>query len=220
MPHAFAAEFAIPPIFDYVAVYIWAVSGAIVGARKGFDMMGVLVVAIVSSVGGSLLRDGLFLHQMPPILTDWIYLPLIVVATAVVIYVKRHHGKMRYPDTTDRLVSVIDALGTPAYAVIGMQLAMGYGLPIVGVLFIGLVNGVGGGLLRDVLVREVPELFKPGQFSALVVLASCGLFIAMVSGLAMTNLAAALVTIVAGFVARLLTIHFNWRSQPVMRDAG
>ena len=49
MPHAFSAEFAVPPLFDCFAVYIWAVSGAIVGERKGFDMMGVAVVAIVSS---------------------------------------------------------------------------------------------------------------------------------------------------------------------------
>lgn len=220
MPHAFSAEFSVPPLFDYIAVYIWAVSGAIVGARKGFDMMGVAVVAIVSSVGGSLVRDGLFLHRTPPILTDGIYLPLILVATAIVVFIKRRHGRLQRPETTDRLVNVIDALGTPAYAVIGMQLAMGYGLPLTGVLFVGLVNGVGGGLLRDVLVRDVPELFKPGQFSALVVLASCGLFIALVNGLGMPNLTAALVTIGAGFVARLLTIHFNWRSRPVMRDFG
>lgn len=220
MPHAFSAEFSVPPLFDYIAVYIWAVSGAIVGARKGFDMMGVAVVAIVSSVGGSLVRDGLFLHRTPPILTDGIYLPLILVATAIVVFIKRRHGRLQRPETTDRLVNVIDALGTPAYAVIGMQLAMGYGLPLTGVLFVGLVNGVGGGLLRDVLVRDVPELFKPGQFSALVVLASCGLFIALVNGLGMPNLMAALVTIGAGFVARLLTIHFNWRSRPVMRDFG
>lgn len=220
MAAAFAPEFAVPPIFDYLAVYIWAVSGAIVGARKGFDMMGVAVVALVSSVGGSLVRDGLFLHRTPPILTDGIYLPLILAATAIVVFVKRRFGRLRYPETTDRLVNVIDALGTPAYAVIGMQLAMGYGMPVTGVLFVGLVNGVGGGLLRDVLVRDVPELFKPGQFSALVVLASCGLFIALVNGLGMPNLAAALVTVAAGFVARLLTIHFNWRSRPVMRDPG
>lgn len=220
MPHAFSAEFAVPPLFDYFAVYIWAVSGAIVGARKGFDMMGVAVVAIVSSVGGSLVRDGLFLHRTPPILTDGIYLPLILAATAVVVFVKRRYGRLQRPETTDRLVNVIDALGTPAYAVIGMQLAMGYGLPLTGVLFVGLVNGVGGGLLRDVLVRDVPELFKPGQFSALVVLASCGLFIALVNGLGMPNFTAALVTIGVGFAARLLTIHFNWRSQPVMRDHG
>lgn len=219
MPHAFSAEFAVPPLFDYFAVYIWAVSGAIVGARKGFDMMGVAVVAIVSSVGGSLVRDGLFLHRTPPILTDGIYLPLILAATAVVVFVKRRHGGLQRPETTDRLVNVIDALGTPAYAVIGMQLAMGYGLPLTGVLFVGLVNGVGGGLLRDVLVRDVPELFKPGQFSALVVLASCGLFIALVS-LGIPNLTAALVTIGVGLVARLLTIHFNWRSRPVMRELG
>ena len=218
MATAFAPEFAVPPLFDYLAVYVWAVSGAIVGARKGFDMMGVAVVAIVSSVGGGMLRDGVFLQRTPLVLTDWVYLPLILTATAVVVFIKRRHGRVKHPEATDRLVNVIDALGTPAYAVIGMQLAMGYGLPLSGVLFIGIVNGVGGGLLRDVLVRDVPELFKPGQFSALVVLVACGLFIAMVSGLGIPNFVAAFVTIVVSCTARLLIIRFNWRSRPVMRD--
>lgn len=217
MATAFAPEFAVPSAFDYFAVYVWAVSGAIVGARKGFDMMGVAVVAIVSSVGGGMLRDGVFLHRTPQVLTDWVYLPLILTATAVVVFVKRRHGRLQHPEATDRLVNVIDALGTPAYAVIGMQLAMGYGLPLGGVLFIGIVNGVGGGLLRDVLVRDIPELLKPGQFSALVVLVACGLFIAMVSCFGMSSMPAALLTIGVSFAARLLIIRFNWKSSPVVR---
>ena len=199
-------------------VFIWAVSGAIVGVRKGFDFIGVAVVALVSAVGGGMLRDALFLQRKPLILTDDVYLPLILAATVVVILAARRFGRLPPQDLTDRLVSVIDALGTPAYAVIGIQLALALDLSLPGVLLTGFVNGVGGGLLRDVLVRDVPALFQPGGYAALVVLFACALFMVLVLGIGMRNETAALAAIAVGFVVRLLTIRFNLRTSPVMRQ--
>jgi len=210
-------DFAVPPTFDHALVFIWAVSGAIVGVRKGFDVIGVAVVALVSAVGGGLLRDGLFLQRPPLVLTDGLYLPLILGATLAVIVATRRWGRLPPRRLAERLVSVIDALGTPAYAMIGMQLALAHDLSLPGVLLIGFVNGIGGGLLRDVLVRDVPALFQPGGYAALVVVLACGLFLALVLGLGMSNHSAALIAIAVGFAARLLTIHLDWRTQPVLR---
>jgi uncharacterized membrane protein YeiH len=215
---AASPDFAVPPSFDHLVVFIWAVSGAIVGVRKGFDLIGVGVVALVSAVGGGMVRDGLFLQRTPPIVTDPAYLPLILAATVIVGASVRWFRLLPPPQLTERLVSIIDALGIPAYAMIGMQLAMAQGLPLPGVLLVGFVNGVGGGLLRDVLVREVPALFQPGGYAALAVLLACCLFLALVTGLGLPNQAAALVAIAAGFVLRLLTLRFNWRTSPVLPE--
>lgn len=212
-------DFSIPPAFDHLVVFIWAVSGAIVGVRKGFDLIGVGVVALVSAVGGGMLRDGLFLQRTPLILTDGVYLPLILTATVAVTVLARRFRQLPPRQLTDRLVNVIDALGTPAYAMIGMQLALARELPLPGVLLIGFINGTGGGLLRDVLVRDVPALFQPGGYAALVVLFACCLFMALVLGLGVPNHAAALIAIAVGFVVRLLTIRFNWRTSPVMPES-
>jgi uncharacterized membrane protein YeiH len=73
-------EFTIPVYFDYVATFCWALSGAIVGAGKRYDIMGVFVISLVSSMGGSLIRDGSFLQRTPPVLTNGMYLILIVIA--------------------------------------------------------------------------------------------------------------------------------------------
>jgi uncharacterized membrane protein YeiH len=212
------ADFAVPPAFDHGVVFIWAVSGAIVGVRKGFDFIGVAVVALVSAVGGGMLRDGLFLQRTPLILTDGVYLPLILAATVVVVVATRRFGLLPPQDLTDRLVNVIDALGTPAYAMIGMQLALALKLSLSGVLLVGFINGIGGGLLRDVLVGEVPALFQPGGYAALVVLFACVLFIVLGLGIGMRNQTAALIAIAIGFVVRLLTIRFNLRTTPVLRQ--
>lgn len=211
------ADFSVPPPFDHAVVFIWAVSGAIVGARKGFDLIGVAVVAMVSAVGGGMLRDGFFLQRTPLILTDAVYLPLILAATFAVIVVTRRFG-LPPQDLTTRLVNVIDALGTPAYAMIGMQLAMARDLPLPGALLIGFINGTGGGLMRDVLVRDVPALFQPGGYAALVVLLACCLFLLLVLGLGVQNHTAALIAIAVGFAVRLLTMRFNLTTRPVVRD--
>ena len=68
------------------------------------------------------------------------------------------------------------------------------------------------------LVRDVPALFQPGGYAALVVLLACCLFVTLVLGLGVHNHAAAVIAIAAGFVVRLLTIRFNWRTSPVMPE--
>ncbi len=70
--------FQLPPIFDYFATFLWALSGAILGMHKRYDFGGVCVIALLAAIGGSTLRDGLFLNQMPPVVTNGLYLPLIL----------------------------------------------------------------------------------------------------------------------------------------------
>ena len=77
-------EFAIPLYFDYFATFAWALSGAVVGVRRGYDIVGVFVIALVSSTGGGLIRDGFLLHRTPVVLTDSVYLALIILATTLV----------------------------------------------------------------------------------------------------------------------------------------
>ncbi|MGH7681521.1 MAG: trimeric intracellular cation channel family protein, partial [Candidatus Eiseniibacteriota bacterium] len=156
-------SFQVPPLFDYAATVAWALSGAVVGIRKRFDITGVFVIALLSATGGGLMRDA-FLLRVPAFLTKPVYLPLIAGTTLVVaLFTRLLTGKMK-GRTVSKLVDVIDALGMPAFAVIGMQLAEERGIPIAGVVFVGVVNGLGGGLLRDVVVRDVPTLLRPGQF--------------------------------------------------------
>ena len=73
-------NFTPPILFEYFALLLWAISGAIVGWRKGYDVVGVFVIAFVSSFGGGLLRDGLFLQRLPVVLTDSNYI-FILIAT-------------------------------------------------------------------------------------------------------------------------------------------
>ena len=115
--------FQVPILFDYVATFTWAVSGAIVAIRRRFDIVGVFVVALLSAIGGGLLRDGVFLDRVPVFLTNPAYLSLITAATAITAAFTGRLTHIIKAETVQKGVDVIDALGTPAFAVFGMQLA-------------------------------------------------------------------------------------------------
>jgi uncharacterized membrane protein YeiH len=112
------ATFQVPILFDYVATFTWAVSGAIVAIRKRFDIIGVFIVALPTAIGGGLVRDAVFLNRTPVFLLDPAYLSLVVGAT----------------------------IGTPAFAVFGMELTERAGLPLIAIVFVGVANGAAGGL--------------------------------------------------------------------------
>ena len=209
------ASFRVPILFEYVATLAWAMSGAVVGIRKQFDLTGVFVVALLSATGGGLMRDAIFLQRTPSLLANPIYLPLIAATTLVMALFTGPLTRLFKYETVTKLIDLIDALGTPAFAVIGMQLAEDRGIPLVGVLFIGVVNGCAGGLLRDVCVRDVPSLLRPGQFVSLTLTIVCGLFIVLTRRLAVNPTEAAWITVSTYFLLRVVAVRFNWQTRPV-----
>lgn len=209
-------EFQVPTLFDYSATFLWAVSGAIVGLHKRYDFAGVLVVALVAATGGSLLRDGIFLQQTPPVISDIYYIPLIVLATVVVSLYRRRITKMRI---VDQVINVIDAAGVPAFAVVGMQLAMRAGIPVPGVVLIGVVNGFGGGLLRDILVGSPPAALRPGTLNVSAAIFVCILFVVLVRTLDIERNLAGWSIIVLFFAIRMLSLRYGWRTKPILPEA-
>jgi len=212
------ADFRVPFLFQHVATFVWAVSGAVVGIRKRFDITGVFVVALLSSAGGGLLRDGLFLQRTPTFLIDPVYLPLVASATLLMTLFTTTLTSVVQSERVSKLVDLIDAIGTPAFAVVGMQLAKAQGLPLFSVVFVGVANGVTGGLLRDVVVRDVPTLLRPGQFVSLTLLLVCGLFLALTTRLSMHPTTAGWITVSAYFALRVIAVSFNWQTRPVLTE--
>ena len=166
----------------------------------------------VVALGGSILRDGLFLQRTPPVLTDPVYLPLITLATLLIALLHRRIADL---PMVDRLVSTIDAVGTPAFAVVGMQKASAVGMSTLGVILVGLVNAVGGGVLRDVLVGREPLIFKPGTLNVIAALAGCGVYVALRNWTSLEETACASATIAITFVLRAVALRFNLHTEPV-----
>lgn len=211
-------SFAIPVTLDVLAVFAWALSGAIVGMRHGFDITGVFVVSLLSSVGGSLIRDAFFLQQPPPVLVNPYYLPIILLATLLAAAAGRRLAGGRYSTHLDRVILATDAFGAPAFAVLGMQLALLAGIPLPGVVLVGVANGVGGGMLRDLVVGEVPSLLMPGQHFATALTLVCVIFLVVTETRLIGYGAAGLLTIALFVLIRFITIRYNLRTKPLLGD--
>jgi uncharacterized membrane protein YeiH len=207
---ALQGSFALPVLFDLGATFAFALSGALAAIKRHYDIVGVLALALVTGLGGGLIRDGLFLAQGPtPLLTNPHYLEAVVLAAVCgVFFGARIH---RF----GRLIAVVDAVGLGAYAAFGVQKSLLAGLAPPAAILVGVVNAVGGGVLRDLLCREEPLVFKPGQFYLLNALGGAVVFVFCTAVLGWSSNRAALVTVALTFVFRSLTILFNWRTAPV-----
>ena len=119
-----------------------------------------------------------------------------------------------------RSISIIDAVGVPAFAVVGMQLSLQAGIPLPGVVLIGVVNGMGGGLLRDLVVGDIPAALKPGQIYVSAIIFVCIFFLVLTYGMGVNKELAAWGIIALFFAIRMLSIRYNWQTKPVLPDSS
>jgi uncharacterized membrane protein YeiH len=203
-------QFALPIYIDLSATFLYGLTGALAAIRRQYDVVGVFVLALVTGLGGALIRDGIFIQSGPPAaMLDPRYMTMILAGCIIAMFF-RHRIK--------GLVGLFiwaDALGLGAYAVVGSARALGAELSIPASIMVGIINATGGGLLRDVLVREEPMLFKPGQFYVIAAFVASVLFCNLVVRLDVPLEKAALYSIGASFVFRVLAIVFNWKTLAV-----
>lgn len=197
-------SFQLPIEFDLAAVFLLATTGVWAASRRGYDVVGAFVLAFVTGVGGGLLRDSIFLQEIPLVMQDARY--LWAVFAAVVVGGLTH----RVADRFEHLIAYVDAVAIGVYGVYGANKALISGLAPEVALLVGLCNAVGGGLIRDVLVREEPLLLKPGQLYALATLVGCIFFVLLSYHYGVEVERAAWIAIAVTLLMRVLAIRFNW----------
>jgi uncharacterized membrane protein YeiH len=139
---------------DMAGVFVFAISGGLVGVRKGLDLFGVLVLAGATGLGGGFLRDVLIGAVPPAALADWWYLVVPVAAGLATFWFHPALGRM------ERLVTVFDAAGLGLFCVVGALKALDYGLGPVPAALMGALSAVGGGMIRDLLAGRVPVVLR------------------------------------------------------------
>jgi uncharacterized membrane protein YeiH len=164
-------SFLLPIEFDLAATFLMAMTGVWAASRRGYDAVGAFGMAFVAGVGGGLLRDSIFLVQSPIIMHDPRYLAAVLAA------VLAGGITQRLAQRFDKLMAYVDALAIGVYAVVGTDKALAAGIASIGAVLVGLCNAVGGGMLRDILTREEPLMFKPGQLYVLAALGGCLTFV-------------------------------------------
>lgn len=146
-------------VLDLVGVFTFALSGGLVAVKKRLDLFGVLVLAGAAALGGGVLRD-LLIGSVPPVgISDWRLVTSAVVAGLVTFLY--HPGVERI----SRFVRVLDAAGLAVFAIGGSLKALGAGMDPLTSVLVGGITAVGGGMLRDLLAGQVPEVLRREMYA-------------------------------------------------------
>jgi len=162
-------------LFELLGVAVFAVSGALAAGRKSLDLLGVVVIATVTAIGGGTTRD-LLLDRHPVL---WVENPIYLViiagaALSTVIYAKRR----RPPD---QALAVADAIGLGFFVIGGAEIARQMGLPAISVMVMGVMTGVAGGVIRDVLTNEIPLILRRGELYATAAITGAALYLSLLA---------------------------------------
>ncbi|AHF90763.1 putative membrane protein [Opitutaceae bacterium TAV1] len=205
-------QFDLPIWFDLMATFAFALTGALAAIRRHYDIVGIFSLSLICGIGGGLIRDGIFISSGPPALvTDPRYIETVALATGLgILLAPRIH---RF----NGVILVADAIGLGTYAVFGTQKSLGAGISLPAALLVGVINAAGGGILRDVLSREEPMVFKPGEFYVLVALAGAVTFVSVGMFAPVSASVAAIIAIAVTFTLRMLGLWFNWKTTAPVR---
>lgn len=189
-------------VVDLLGTLAFAVSGAVAARQRHLDLFGVFVAAYVAACGGGIIRD-LCLGSVPPVgMADWRYVACVAVVTATSIVAHPLLDRLKHP------IVFFDSLGLGFFAVVGAHKSLGMGQNVEVALLLGTITGVGGGVLRDVLLNRVPIILEK-EIYALAALAGAAVqVVGELNGysLFVTPWVAAAVCL----VLRSLALRYSW----------
>lgn len=197
---------------DLCGTFAFALSGAVAGIRRRLDVFGVLVLSFAAATFGGISRDLLIGAVPPAALVDWRYLVVSVAAGLIAFFWLPLIEKFCQP------VRLMDAMGLAFFAVAGAQKALAFGLSPLMAALLGMLTGIGGGFLRDVLLAEIPAVLRSDLY-AVAALAGA----AVVAGGSMLPLPPVVPAIAGGILClglRMMAIRRGWHLPLANRDKG
>jgi uncharacterized membrane protein YeiH len=186
-----------------VGTFAFGLSGGILAVRKKMDLFGVLVLSVATGLGGGIIRDLILGHTPPTTLIDWRYLAAAGVAGLLVFLDFRQIVRW------NRFVIAFDAAGLAIFTVTGTTIALAAGLGPVPAVLLGMLTGIGGGALRDILAAEVPLVLRSEIYAVASLL---GAIIIAVANQAQTlGLPAEILAASATFALRMVSVWRGWK---------
>jgi len=170
-PAAYFTTSTLVVVLDLCGTFVFALSGAMAAIKHRFDLFGVLVLSFAAANFGGIMRDVMIGAVPPPGIADWRYIAVPALAGLVALL---------YRSLIERLqsaVQIFDAGGLALFAVSGAQKALDFHLGPLTSIVLGMLTGIGGGMVRDVLAAEVPAVLR-GDIYAVAALAGAGVVVA------------------------------------------
>lgn len=189
-------------LLSAIGTVAFAFSGYLIGVRKRLDLLGIVIVSLLTAIGGGMIRDVL-ISRIPAVFFDYTNLGIIA-ATLFVSWLAGLHR--RESSTVTRLFILADSLGLVAFSLTGAEAGLTLGLNAFGVVLLGFVTAVGGGVVRDMMVNDIPFILHQDFYGTVSILVASGLFLMDWAG-GVSPLSLQLL-LLAGLALRLLA---HWR---------
>ncbi len=198
-------------IVEIIGTIAFATSGAMVAINKKVDIFGVLVLSSITALGGGAIRDILIGATPPRMFSDYRYVMVAVIVSTVVFviaYIFRDRYQKRVK-TVDSVNNIFDAIGLGLFTVTGVQVAIDSGFGLNGILAVclGVITGIGGGVLRDVMLREIPFVLQK-RIYALASIAGGTVYYHLVSA-DFDRTRSIVIAVIVTFVIRVLATIFK-----------
>jgi len=197
---------AVPALYELTAAFVGGLSGAVHADERRMDLMGILVLAIVNALGGGILRDLLLQdHGIAAFLNPRLLL-VALVAAAFGFFFSSLYRRLRRP------FLYLDAISLGLFAVVGADKALAAQLSVIPAVLLGVITSVGGGMIRDVLCNETPQIMRPGTLSATAAILGSSLYVLLVTWMNIVKPIALIVTVAVTVTVRLLAIKRGWQA--------
>ena len=196
---------------DLTGVFANAVLAGVIARSERLDAVGFATLALVSGLGGGLIRDTLLQHGTPVALTDYAYV-LTALAGAAVAFVLLVEGRL-----WNRIFPVVDAIALGSWAAAGAQKTLALGLGWLPALLLGTITAVGGGFVRDIVLRRVPMILGPNPLYATCALVASGVMVGLfyahrpTAGLVAATVVGAVLVMIARWRNWQLPLGTGWR---------
>jgi len=195
-------------ILELTGVFVFAIGGAVTAVRSRLDFFGVLVLSFVSANAGGIIRDMMIGATPPAAIADWRYTAITLPAGVIMFLCYRPSKLWRIP------FLVTDAAGLALFSVAGTLKGLAYHLHPVVAIFLGVLTGVGGGIIRDVLVKEVPMVLRTDFYAFAALFGGIVVVVGLTLGYPILQVALAGAGVC--FVLRVMAIIWGW-SVPVAK---
>ena len=193
-------------VLDLVGTFVFALSGGVAGVKERLDLFGVLVLSFAAASAGGIMRDLLIGAVPPAAISDWRYLGVSLLAGLVIFFWFPRSERLH---KLANLVLIFDGAGLAVFAVAGTQKALGYGLNPAMSALLGMLTGIGGGMLRDTLLAQVPTVLRSELYAVAALVGATVVVVGHV--LNFPHTATAVAGAVLCFGIRLIAIRRGWR---------
>lgn len=208
-------------LMEIIGTIAFAISGAMVAVKKNMDILGIVILGITTSVGGGIIRDIILGNTPPQVFKNPTY-PLIAFVTSLVVFLflyvyKKKNGHEKLKKWYEKSLIVFDAIGLGIFTTVGISVAVQENVKNSWFLylFVGVITGVGGGILRDILADDTPYILVKHVYA-------CASIIGAIICILLWNIVGKTISMFVGTVAviiiRLLAAHYKWNLPKIKQN--